>query len=1169
MDLSGLLAVLRKQDAYQKLLKTLSAAGAKSQAPNLGLVRSARAYVTAALAVDAGRPVLVITPRANRVHNFAEQLLAWSPDLRVLTYAEPNPIFYERAPWGPRSTQARLETLTDLAYGSQPGTVIVTSARALMQRTLPREELLNHRMRLEQGSSIPVGQPESLLHRWLGMGYEPVTVVTEPGTFSRRGGILDIYPVAEPAPVRIELWGDEIESLRVFDPATQRSMATVATVEITVAREALPLHGPEVAERLAGWFASRVGEPDTRSDDIEETNALAQGRSFPTLEFYLPWMYEEAVSLFDYLPEQALVLVDDREDLADTVADLEEQALTIREANENSGDIPPGMPLPLITWGQLGDELAQCGAVELSGSPEDQQPIGALFSPGPRFAGELKRLLTHLKEESTGERDRLVIVTRQAGRLAELWHEHTFQPRSTPLSTLTDTPQPGPPVFVSGTLSDGWGLHGAEGDTHLYTDAEVFGWRRPEPRRRPQPRAVAPEDFFADLSPGDYIVHIEYGIGRFEGLDKRNLGGIEREFLLMSFAGNDVLYVPIYQADRLSRYVGADDRAPTLSRLGSVDWNHTKQRAREAVEETARDLLELYTLRETVGGHAFSPDTAWQHELEASFPYVETDDQLRALDEVKADMQRPRPMDRLICGDVGYGKTEVALRAAFKAVMDGKQVAILVPTTVLAQQHYETFSQRLAPFPVRVEMLSRFRTRAEQNAIVTGLASGQIDIVIGTHRLLGNDIAFHTLGLLIIDEEQRFGVTHKEHFKQMRTEVDVLTLTATPIPRTLYMGLTGVRDISMIQTAPEERLPVVTHVGKRDDNLIRQAALREMDRGGQVFYVHNRVQTIYAEADRLRRIVPEAVIAAGHGQISERELETVMNRFAEGEIDMLVSTSIIEAGLDIPNANTLIVDRADRFGLSQLYQLRGRVGRSANRAFAYFFHPPLHSLTGEARARLETIAEQTQLGAGINIAMRDLEIRGAGDILGARQHGHISAVGFHLYTQMLAQAVKRLRDERDGSSPVHGSGQNTESSLWGAVTIDLPIPTYIPTDYVADISLRIQLYRRMADIKNEQMINDLAAELADRFGPPPPPVENLMMQLKIKLLAIQANADAVITDNGQISIRMPGLDKIDRAGLQSRLGHDVRVSKTAVWLPRDEENWEATLLDVLGQIAEN
>ncbi len=1175
MNLSGLLGILPELEPYKALLDTLSyrteqREGRQVPAHSLGLIRAARPYVTAALAKDCGHPLLIITARLDHAHDLAEQLLAWSPALHVLTYAEPNPLFYEHAPWGPRTTRTRLQTLAELVDGPWHGTIIVSSARGLMQRTLPPEIFAEHCMTLQHGAEVPGGQPEQLIRRWLDMGYTPMSVVTEPGAFSHRGGILDIFPMSSENPVRIELWGNTVESLRSFDPATQRSLEALTDMIITPAREALPSYGAEVAAKLAEWFAGQpLNEDATGSDPsgLTEIERLAQGLSFPRLEFYLPWMYRQTVSLLNYLPQDALILIDDWDDLVDTVADLEAQALSLHERGLEAGDLPPDMPLPLVTWSQLCDELSHTTMVlELSGKPEDSHPVGKMFASGPHYGGQLKTILDELHAINRSRKGSAIVVSRQAERLASLWNGQTQGEHCTTLEKMLEAPSPGRLLFIQGALTEGWILQGAESPVYLLSDAEIFGWRRPEPHRRPKRRAIAPEDFFADLSPGDPVVHIEYGIGRFEGLEKRTLGGVEREFLLVAYADNDYLFVPIYQADRLTRYIGVDDIPPRFSRLGTSDWARVKERTRQAIEEVAHSLLELYAARDTITGYAFRPDTPWQHELEASFSYIETEEQLQALEEVKADMERPRPMDRLICGDVGYGKTEVALRAAFKAVMSGKQAAMLVPTTILAQQHHETFSRRLASFPVNVAMLSRFCSRAEQDEIVAKLASGTIDIVIGTHRLLGRDVAFRDLGLLIIDEEQRFGVTHKERLKQMRTEVDVLTLTATPIPRTLYMSLTGIRDISTIQTAPEERLPVITHVGKRDNDLIRRAILRELDRGGQVFYVHNRVQTIYTEAKWLADHVPEARIAIGHGQMPESELEAVMEAFTDGEIDVLVSTSIIEAGLDIPSANTLVVDRADRFGLAQLYQLRGRVGRSATRAFAYFFHPPLSRLTPEARARLATIAEETELGAGFNIAMRDLEIRGAGDILGVRQSGHISAVGFHLYTRMLAQAVKRLKARRDTKR------EGEAESLHEVAIVDLPIPTYIPTDYVPDIGLRLQLYRRLAEVSNEQAIEELATELLDRFGPLPAPVKNLLYQLWVKLLALRAKVEAITGEGGQINISLPGSAQTDRIKLQEYLGQDVRVSRAGIWLSHSEQerpnDWQDALVAVLGKLAD-
>ncbi|OGO39428.1 MAG: transcription-repair coupling factor, partial [Chloroflexi bacterium RBG_16_57_11] len=719
-----------------------------------------------------------------------------------------------------------------------------------------------------------------------------------------------------------------------------------------------------------------------------------------------------------------------------------------------------------------------------------------------------------------------------------------------------------PLEFIDNSLTEGWSFEvQAGGVLHLLTDGEIFGWRRPETRRRARPVAEAPEAGYTDLQFEDYVVHVDHGIGRYLGLVRRAIDGVEREYLTVEYADEAQLFVPIHQADRLTRYVGPDNRTPTLSRLGSTEWKGTKSHVKEAVKEVAEELLELYAKRSVVSGYSFAEDSTWQQELEASFPYIETDDQTRVIAEVKRDMQSKRPMDRLICGDVGYGKTEVALRAAFKAVIDNRQTAILVPTTVLAQQHYNTFSQRLAAFPVTVEMLSRFRTAQQQREILARLEKGQVDILIGTHRLLSSDVKFKDMGLLIIDEEQRFGVTHKEALKKMRTEVDVLTLTATPIPRTLYMALSGVRDISTINTPPEERLPIVTHVGPYSPKLVKQAILRELERGGQIFFVHNRVQTIGAMLSHLKQLVPEARIVVAHGQMAETELAHRMEEFSQGEVDILLSTSIIESGLDIPNANTLIVDRADTFGLAQLYQLRGRVGRGAQRAYAYFFRHNRKSPTYEGRQRLETIAENTQLGAGYSIAMRDLEIRGTGDILGTRQHGHIAAVGFHLYTALLAEAVRRMRKEQGLPAPPMPSTLNLQLN---PVNVELPLPVAIPADYVADKNVRLGLYRRMADMRSLAELDALTEEFQDRFGPPPPSVTNLLYQLKVKLLAERAGLASIGVEGKQIVLRYPeGVIPEDLPDL----GPHIRVGKVALWLGFTElEGWMEYLFDILQKL---
>ncbi|MBI5931475.1 MAG: transcription-repair coupling factor [Chloroflexi bacterium] len=1190
MQLTGLLDVLAGTEAFQSLVNALNTH--LQEYPDQMLVRAARPYVVAALARELARPVLVVTARVERAYDIAEQLPAWLPDTRILRFQEPTAMFYERAPWTEVVMRARLQTLAALAPPIVPGNktpsetqppILVTSAYALMQVTVPVRDFRAASRQFRVGQRIDIDQ---LIKQWVGVGYQPVSVVVQPGTFSRRGGIVDVFPPAMDFPVRIEFFGDEIDSLRTFDPATQRSVEPLKNFVTTPAREALPGQLPVAAARLAQWFEGLPPQDEDLASPAPDWHQLENATGFPMAESYLPYLYDSPASLLDYLPDDTLIIVEDWANLRDTIGELEDQALGLRDEKEGMNALPPNAPLPYHTWDEILDQLSARAVLHL-GQPDDigqmtSAVLGEFFSPGPRYAGQLRLFLDELQQSSSSSQSDnpthadtfSIIVTRQAQRVAELWGERTDH--LTPVTKLESASELRPITFVEGALTEGWTLHyGDTSSLYLLTDAEIFGWNRPEPRRRIQPRPMTPEAYFADMTEGDYVVHVDYGVGKFKGIHKRKLDGSEREYLLVEYGGGDMLYVPIHQADRLSKYVGSDGGAPTVNRLGSQEWGRTKERTQKAVEEVAEDLLQLYAARNVVRGHAFNPDSAWQHEMEASFPYVETDDQLRAIDEVKADMERPRPMDRLICGDVGYGKTEVALRAAFKAVMDGKQVALLVPTTVLAQQHYTTFGNRVISFPMRVEMLSRFRTRPQQDAILQDLKEGKIDIIIGTHRLLQEDVGFKDLGLLIIDEEQRFGVTHKEQLKKMRTEVDVLTMTATPIPRTLYMGLTGVRDISVIQTPPDERLPVVTHVGVYDDKLVRQAILRELDRGGQVFFVHNRVQSIDMMADRLRRLVPEASFVIGHGQMEERELEAIMGDFAAGEYDVLVSTTIIESGLDIPNANTIIIDRADRFGLAQLYQLRGRVGRSANQAFVYFFHDRDHRMTPEARERLETIGEYTDLGAGLSIAIRDLEIRGIGDLLGTRQSGHIDAVGFHLYTQMLSDAVQRVRQDTGGETLTveevadHAADQAAQLlQARSMVTIDLALPGYLPVDYVPDMQLRIQLYRRLANVETEAEVDAMQAELQDRFGVMPKSVEGLLVQLRIKLLAQQAGATAVATENGRLNIKLPYLGSIDRVALQNYLGEVVRVSRTAIWFPQNmpELEWRPLLVDILRRL---
>ena len=1120
--------------------------GAERILPALGLRRAARIPFLAALHHDLQRPIIFLTDRTDRALAMQEELSLWAPQATRQFFPEPTPLFYENAAWGENTRRERLTALTSLAAYHIPGApanptppIILVPGRGLMTRTLPRREFLKATRSIRRGQKLA---PQEIARFLVGLGYEPVTTVIGPGQFARRGGILDVWPAADIYPTRLDFFGDEIDTLRRFDPATQitfkhshAQQAEVASPErvlLTPAREYLvPL------DKMPGENGAGLVEFS---------------------EYDLPLLHTTPASLLDYLPRNTVVVIDNMLALEDLVQEIEEQAVSMRHDSIREGTLSEDFPVPYLSWSELLDSLSRYQVLELGMGAitdvleDESHSPGELFLPGPRFGGRLKPLIDHMVERYL-DGEVQVVVSRQSARLNELWKES--QPTS-----KNGGPQP---EFIENSLGEGWIFNTPGGQViNLLTDGEIFGWRRPEPRRRHRPVAASPEAAYSDLQPGDWVVHADHGIGRFEGLVRRTVEAIEREYLCIEYADQAQLFVPVHQVDRLTRYVGADNRTPTPTRLGGTEWKSVKAHVKEAVQEIAQELLDLYATRNIVEGHAYSPDTDWQKELETSFPYIETDDQVRVLGEVKQDMESLRPMDRLICGDVGYGKTEVALRAAFKAVMDGKQVAMLVPTTVLAQQHYNTFQQRLAAFPVTVEMLSRFRTPQEQRRILKRLQSGGIDILIGTHRLISSDVDFKDLGLLIIDEEQRFGVTHKESLKKLRTEIDVLTLTATPIPRTLYMALSGVRDISTINTPPQERLPIVTHVGPYSPRLVRQAVLREIERGGQIFFVHNRVQTIEAMASHLHKLVPEARIGIAHGQMAEQELSMRMDEFTHGEIDILLSTSIIESGLDIPSANTLIVDRADTFGLAQLYQLRGRVGRGAQRAYAYFFRHNRKQPTIDGRQRLETIAENSQLGAGFSIAMRDLEIRGAGDILGTRQHGQIAAVGFHLYTRLLSAAVRRLRGERGLKSTT--TMETLEGPLM-AVTVELPIPVSLPADYISDKTIRLGIYRRMATLQTNGEVDALEAEFRDRFGEPPEIVRNLFYQLKIKLLAEQAGLASINSENGQLVLRFPDGEVSERL---PELGQAVRQGKTALWMPMNTlPDWPARLFEVVERLA--
>ena len=1171
MQLCGVLSLVSGLSGYDQLIQMLRSVG--PQEPTslpLTLLEEARPYLLASLRRDLGLPMLVITPRRDRARRIYEQVRIWSSSSEgIFLFPEPDVLSYERIRWDKGITQSRLATLTSLVSGN--GAVhdrpafIVASVRALVQKTVPREKFVANVRHLQVGESISMNR---LLSTLQGLGYERTTIVEEPGSFSSRGGIVDVFSPQRARPARIEFFADRIESLRLFDPTTQRSVESISSLILAPAREAFPLGAEKV--RSTELLDLSSCHPEVAREFQQDLEALQDGEIFDSLEFYLPYLHDKPGMLIDYMPSERLLILEDLLGIEAVMTNLEVQNADLRHELIQKGELPGGALSPYFAWDNLQRSFEQQPTLQFRYESGSGLAVSEGFVAAAHYGGQLQDVIAD-SIEMLDRRWRVIIVSRQTPRLVELYNE--WGVIVNPVKAITTPPPEGSLTLLQGSLASGWQMRQTDGGRMvLLTDGEMFGWVKPEPRRPHRSRPLSPETFFSDISPGNHVVHMEHGIGVFRGLALLDADQAEREYLQVDYAAGDRLYVPTYQGDRLSRYVGVRARPPRIDRLGTADWSRVKARTKQAVEEIARELLELYSVREVVEGHAFSSDTPWQRELDASFPYVETDDQMRAIAEIKRDMEKPSPMDRLVCGDVGYGKTEVALRAAFKAVTDNKQVALLIPTTVLAQQHHRTFKERLAAFPVQVEMLSRFRTRGEQEQILQRLRQGTVDIVIGTHRLLQEDVAFKDLGLLIIDEEQRFGVAHKEQLKQLRREVDVLTLTATPIPRTLYLSLVGARDMSTIDTPPEYRLAIVTHVAPYDQSLIRRAVLRELDRGGQVYFVHNRVRGVRQMAKRLSKIVPEADIAIAHGQMEEARLAQVMTDFAQGHHDILVCTSIIQSGIDIPNVNTIIINRADRFGLAQLYQLRGRVGRSTVRAYAYFLYDEDAPLSEEARKRLQTIKEASELGAGFRIAIRDLEIRGAGDILGTRQHGHISAVGFDLYCRLLARAIQDLKEKEEGKDVTQekeASHPLTAAPQLTGPTIDLPLDALLPAEYVMENTLRLGIYRRMAGLTTLKQVEEMRQELEDRFGTLPGAAENLIYLLRLKILATQAEVATISTEGDKIVIGLGSLGEIKRRRSQGRLPERLKLEGDRLLLPTSlrHRDWRRELEEILKDMA--
>ncbi|HEU4724508.1 MAG TPA: transcription-repair coupling factor [Candidatus Eisenbacteria bacterium] len=1031
-----------------------------------GTAGSVAAILASLLAKESGSPVAVITPDLDRAESWRDDLAAFLGPDRVV-YLPPLDV----VPWSHQTPTSpvrdeRLDGLARLADAQPPVAVIPAAA---LHRLLPKPATLRGRaFTIARGWQ---GDPRDMLGRLVLLGYRPVSEVSESGEISRRGGIVDVHGPGMEEPVRLEFDGDEVASLRSFDPATQRSTGVLESVRIVPAREVL--YADDLDQRLRPFAKPPLatGEEARRLRDL-----VSEGIYFEGAEWLAPHLGLELGSLLDHLPAGTLLWMEEPAAVERELEQVEREAERLEAAaRERNPLLPPRDALfenPNVTADRLRGYPRFESTFSNKEIKESADVIAFDARPQPAFGRKLDLLRGELKRlGEVGYRRSIVCDNRgQADRLEELLGDDNA-------------------VIEVGALVGGFVLPAAR--IAVFTDHEIFARYRRRRGRRLRPSAAAMRELLT-LAPGDYVVHLDHGIGAYRGLQRLQLDGQETECIQIDYAGGDRLFVPIDQLGLIERYAAEEGHAPTIHRLGGTTWARTKAKTKKAIADMAEELLRHYAARKAHPGHAYKSDTPWQRELESAFVYDETPDQLRAIEDVKRDMETSKPMDRLLCGDVGYGKTEVAIRAAFKAIQDGKQVAILVPTTVLAQQHGVTFTERLADYPVRIEVLSRFRNAKEQAEVVERLGRGEVDLIIGTHRLLSKDVRFSNLGLVVIDEEQRFGVKQKEKIRTLVQTVDVLTLTATPIPRTLHLSLLGARDMSVMTTPPRGRYPIKTEIVEMNREVIQDALLREADRGGQSFFVHNRVETIDQMAHYLQSIVPQLRYAVAHGQMKDTQLEKVMLDFLERRVDVLVSTLIIESGLDIPTVNTMLINRADALGLAQIYQLRGRIGRSHHQAFCYLLVPAGKVLSEDSEKRLRVIAEHEELGAGLQIAMRDLEIRGAGNLLGPQQHGFMTSVGFDLYCRMVDEVVQELK----GTAVEHRPEPEVASDL----------PAFVPEEYVTDRDEKLDVYRRLAAIGEAEALDALAAELRDRFGAPPPEVEQLLALKRLRLLGRDAGA---------------------------------------------------------------
>ena len=1125
------LALLASRDPALDATSTIDATLACSEI--------ARPLVIAGLAERWSNSTLVVaTPTGTAAQMIHDDLVHYVGADNALLFPAWETLPFERVSPSVESMGKRLEVLWRLRASDKPR-IVVGSVRALLQKLAPgattREPII-----VRRGTDV---NADHLMERLIADGYRREDLVEHRGECAQRGSIIDVFPSTTDAPIRIDLWGDEVDRLTTFNVNDQRSADDLDEIVIFPAREVELTN--EVRERARSLMSS---EPW----GVEQWDRLAEGQQFEGMESWLPWLVERDELLTDILgSDTRLVLVEPRRmharavDLLAEEADLA-RALASTWAREENREFPRLHVEPE----RLLDTTSSSRSLSLvlpAEAPTAAQVSATGWGPATADAEATAARVRGL----VGDGWTVALCAESAGsarRFVEVFNENGVAVVDLARVPNADMTKPGVYV-VESALHAGCSLPGAR--VSVISESDLTGRRRTHRVARAPKRDSS--SVFQDLKPGDFVVHHIHGVGKYEGMVTRAIGGSERDYLLLSYKDGDKLYVPTDHIDAVRQYIGGE--TPTLHRLGGSDFARAKQRVRSAVREIAQELVVLYQKRVNAPGHAFAPDTPWQDEMEAAFPFVETPDQRTAIELVKSDMERTVPMDRLVCGDVGFGKTEVAVRAAFKCIQDGKQVAVLVPTTLLAAQHGNTFTERFRGYPIRVEVLSRFLTTAQAKKVVAGLASGEIDCVIGTHRLLQEKVKFKDLGLLVVDEEQRFGVQHKEAMKKLKTNVDVLTLSATPIPRTLEMSLVGIRDLSLLQTPPADRQPILTYVGEQDDRVAVEAIRRELLRDGQVFWVHNRVQSIEDRAQRLRELVPEARIAIAHGQMDEGRLEQTVIDFWEGNFDVLVCTTIIESGIDMPTVNTLVVERADLLGLGQLHQIRGRVGRSGSRAYAYLFHPRDKTLSQEAYERLKTIGEATDLGSGFKIAMRDLEIRGAGNLLGEAQSGHIAAVGYDLYCQLVTEAVAEMKGEE--IPPVIPE-----------LKLDVPSDAFLPTEYVPREESRLDAYRRLAGVRSHSDVDDIEREWLDRYGKLPAPAEALLRVGRLRAECHRIGLREVVVENGRAKlgpVTLPASGVMRLSRIDSRAEWNEKLHTLTITMPRTGDA-VSSLLAFLGSM---